>query len=744
MTKQAIIFPGQGAQHKGMGEALFTAFPDLVAVADRVLGYSIRQLCLQDADDLLGQTRYTQPALFVVNALAYRQHLASGAAPPDYLAGHSLGEYSALFAAGVFDFATGLQLVAKRGELMSQAVGGGMAVVLGLTEAQVQAVIGECAPLRLELANYNSPTQFVLAGPRQDVLQAQALFLQRGASLYRVLNVSGAFHSSLMDAARTEFEAYIRNFSLAPPRIPVISNLQARPYPAERLAETLAAQINSPVRWADSMRYLLGESVGQFIELGPGKVLTRLMDAIQREAATVPQTAAPQQAAPNGPSGRISAASLGSPAFKADYRLDYAYVVGGMYQGVASKELVADVAKSGMLAFFGTGGLPPQTIEEAVIHLQRELAGRTFGVNLLCNAAEEAVVDILLRHRVRCVEAAAFIQMTPALVKYRLLGLRRDARGETVSDHLVLAKLSRSEVATHFLSPAPEPLVRQLLARGEISAEQAELAAHYPMADHICAEADSAGHTDQANIYALLPSICRLRDRMVAEKGYSRTICVGAAGGIGTPEAAAAAFILGADFILTGSINQCTLEAATSELVKDLLQQANVQDTDYAPAGDMFELGAKVQVLRRGVFFPARANKLYALYRHHESLDEIAPKTREQIEQGYFKISFAEIYEQLKGVYPAEEIRRAEENPKHKMALVFGWYFWASSRFALQGVTERKVDFQIHCGPAMGAFNQWVKGSELEPWRKRHAGDIGRRIMAGAAEVLNQRYQAFI
>ncbi len=164
------------------------------------------------------------------------------------------------------------------------------------------------------------------------------------------------------------------------------------------------------------------------------------------------------------------------------------------------------------------------------------------------------------------------------------------------------------------------------------------------MADDICVEADSGGHTDRGVAATLLPAIQRQRDAAMAAHAYRKSIRVGCAGGIGTPEAAAAAFVLGADFILTGSINQCTVEAGTSDLVKDLLQEMQVQDTDYAPAGDMFEIGARVQVLKRGLFFPVRANKLYELYRSVDSIEQIDPGTARMIQEKYFQRSLAEVY----------------------------------------------------------------------------------------------------
>jgi trans-AT polyketide synthase/acyltransferase/oxidoreductase domain-containing protein len=184
------------------------------------------------------------------------------------------------------------------------------------------------------------------------------------------------------------------------------------------------------------------------------------------------------------------------------------------------------------------------------------------------------------------------------------------------------------------------------------------------------------------------------------------------------------------------------VEAGTSDVVKDLLQHADAQDTDIVPAGDMFELGSKVQVFKKGLLFPARAKKLYELYRQFDSLEQIDAQTCTQLQTRYFKRSFAEVYEETKNYYlrfMPEVIERAERDPKHKMALIFRWYFVRTNRLALRGDQENKVDYQIHCGPALGAFNQWVKGTPLEDWRKRHVDDIAERLMAGAADFLDRR-----
>ena len=452
------------------------------------------------------------------------------------------------------------------------------------------------------------------------------------------------------------------------------------------------------------------------------------------------------------PAPQIRPEALGSLAFRQDYGLKYSYLTGAMYKGIASADLVVAMGRAGMMGFLGTGGLSHADIDAAIGHIQAQLTeGQSYGMNLLNEPArpeqEDKTVDLYLKHGVRFVEAAAYMQMSPALVRYRLTGLHRTAQGRIRAPHRVMAKVSRPEIAELFMRPAPPEMVAALLAAGRITAQEAELASQVPMAGEICVESDSGGHTDQGVAFALMPAMQFLRDAILAEHGYAEPIRIGAAGGIGTPQAAAAAFVLGADFIVTGSINQCTVEAGTSDAVKDMLQTINVQDTGYAPAGDMFEMGARVQVLRKGVFFPARANKLYELYVRHASLDEIDARTRAQIQDKYFKRSFEAVWAETKAHYQARRpalIASAEKNPKQKMALVFKWYFVHSTRLALTGSADQKVDYQIHCGPALGAFNQWVKDTPLADWRRRRVGDIGERIMQGTARVLSERCAAWL
>jgi trans-AT polyketide synthase/acyltransferase/oxidoreductase domain-containing protein len=446
----------------------------------------------------------------------------------------------------------------------------------------------------------------------------------------------------------------------------------------------------------------------------------------------------------------VSPEDLGSPSFRSRHRLRYAYLAGSMYKGIASKELVVRMGKAGLLGFLGTGGLALERIESDLLFIQHELReSGAYGLNLLASpmqpGLDEATVDLYLRLQVPRIEAAAFTQITTALVRYRAKGLTLNREGTIHIPNKILAKVSRPEVAEQFLSPPPDALVRRLVESGKITTQEASLVQRLPMADEICVEADSAGHTDRGVLHTLLPVMLRLRNQVVKSYAYPIQMYVGAAGGIGTPEAIAAAFVLGADFVLTGSINQCTVEAGTSETTKGLLQEAGVQDTDIVPAGDMFEFGAKVQVFKKGLLFPSRAKKLYDLYRQYDSLEQIDPSTRAQLETRYFKRSFAEIFAETKEYYQRvlpQVIERAERDPKQKMALVFRWYFIHTNRLALRGDPAEKVDYQIHCGPAMGAFNQWAKGTGLEDWRNRHVDEIGIRLMRAAAQFLDDRFRA--
>lgn len=837
-TLTAYVFPGQGSQRRGMGSGLFDRFSEWTEQASAILGYSIRDLCLDDPDRVLNQTEYTQPALYVVNALTYRAQLEDASGAPDFVAGHSLGEYNALLAAGVFDFETGLRLVKERGRLMGQLDGGGMAAVIGLDKSDVESVLEGVDGI--DIANCNSPFQFVLSGQRDDVEAAQDAFEEAGADLYLPLNVSGAFHSRYMEPVRDEFASFLETVTFDAPTIPVVANAEARPYAEGRVEELLARQLVEPVRWNESIQYLLAKGEIEITEIGPGDVLTKLTRYIRRDApepevaseatseaasettpeltseatpepvpeasesveseSTPPQPptvkssasepARPESAPPEPVSSRtsdshqgdgqvapgpdapphrarpeasaretsrsrrapdrsVASVSLGRASFRRRHGLNAAYLVGGMERGVSSVEMVTRLAETGLLGFFGTHRLDPEAVNDALGTLRRTLGDdRAYGANLVSTpstpAVEDAMVDAFLRHDVRLVEAAGYIQMSPALVRYRLQGLREEADGSVRATHRIVAKASRPEVVEAFLRPAPRRVVDRLVENGRVTAKQAELARRVPVADDLCVQADAAWRTSKSTLAVLLPAALQLRDEQMAQHGYDQPIHVGAAGGLGTPEAVASAFLLGAEFVETGSVNLSTVESGMSRSVKDALQKVDVQDTDYAPASEMFEMGAESQVLKKGTFFPARARKLYSIYQHHEGLDDLDAETRSRLEQ-YFGQSIESVYDDVRASLSdraPDLIDRAERDPKTRMGLVFRWYLDHAAELAVRGQDERRVDYNVPCGPALGAFNRWAQGTDLEHWQNRHVDVVAEHLMTGAVEVLRRRLRS--
>ncbi|WP_406284360.1 ACP S-malonyltransferase [Streptomyces sp. NBC_00209] len=749
VTGGAWVFPGQGAQHKGMGASLFERHAGLVDEAEDILGFSVRELCLTDPERRLGLTQYLQPALYVVNALSWLEARSQGAAPA-YLAGHSLGEYNALLAAGCYDFATGLRLVARRGELMGRARGGGMTAVVGPRAVEVPELLAEAGATDIDVANYNGPEQLVLSGPVDSLTAFAKVLKERKVARCVPLGVSAAFHSRYMAPAAEEFAAFLREVPFAAPRIPVISNVTVRPYPADgpSVRELLSAQIHRSVRWREVMGYLRAHGVHELTEIGPGKVLTGLWASSREDREPVGSAPPTRTAVPAASTPRIRPERLGSAAFREEYGVRFAYVAGAMYKGVASTDLVLRMASAGMLGCFGAGGLRLERVAEALRLLTRELGpDGPFGMNLLHAlddpGLEEATVRLYLQHDVRLVEAAGFTQVTPALVRYRLSGAHRDRQGRAVTPRRVIAKVSRPEVAEAFLRPAPESVLRRLVGEGALTPQEAEAAGELPVASDLCVEADSGGHTDGGVAQVLLPAMLRLRRTVAAQHPAARDVRVGAAGGLGSPESLAAAFVLGADFVLTGSVNQCSVQAGTSGLVKDMLAAADVQDVAYAPAGDMFELGAQVQVLRKGTLFAARGNKLRKLYQQAESMEALDPGVRRSIEESCFRRGLDEVWELTRRHYldtgRPHLVEQAERSPRQRMALVFRWYFAHSTRAALAGEAAERVNFQIHTGPAIGAFNRCVRGTALEDWRHRDVDAVAAYLMEGAADILGER-----
>ncbi|GAB3029367.1 PfaD family polyunsaturated fatty acid/polyketide biosynthesis protein [Mycobacterium bourgelatii] len=435
---------------------------------------------------------------------------------------------------------------------------------------------------------------------------------------------------------------------------------------------------------------------------------------------------------------------LGDRDFCDTHGLRFPYVTGAMANGIATPTLVVAMAEAGMLGFFGAGGLSYSDVERGLDAIQTRLAGRAglaWGANLIHSpnevALEARVAELFITRGVPVVEASAFMRLTPAVVHYALSGLSTDPAGNIIRKNQVMAKVSRPEVASLFMKPAPAEMVSALEAAGKLTAREAELSRYVPVAEDITVEADSGGHTDNRPLPALFSEIALLRDVLEQQHGLSRRVRVGAAGGLGTPQAVASAFAMGAAYVLTGSVNQSCLESGLSAEARQMLTKAGVADVMMAPASDMFEMGVNLQVLKRGTMFGPRARKLYEWYAGYPSLSALTDKHRAELEK-ILGSTVDEVWAETQRYWEQRDpsvLELAARDPKYQMALVFRWYLGRSSRWAINGEPGRVLDYQIWCGPSMGAFNSWVAGSYLEQSEHREAVQVALNLLEGAARI---------
>lgn len=429
---------------------------------------------------------------------------------------------------------------------------------------------------------------------------------------------------------------------------------------------------------------------------------------------------------------------FGSVSFRQDHGTQYAYMAGAMANGIASEDFVIALGKAGFLSSFGAAGLSLERTRAAIQKIQTALPDGPFACNLIFSPMEPKkefeTAQLYVEMGVRTIEASAFFNMTRSIVYYRVSGLTQDANGGVKPKHRIIAKLSRLELSDLFMQPAPPKIVSQLLQEGFITEAQAEMAKQVPMADDITVEADSGGHTDNRPLNSTFPLIAnRVRSKQIARDTHP--IRVGAAGGIGTPSAIISAFMMGADYVVTGSINQASVESGTSTTVKKMLTKADTTDIMMAPSSDMFELGVNVQVLKRGTQFPLKARKLFEYFQQYESIEDLTPADKDYLEQHIFKRTISDVWQDTIVFFQRRNpthITTAEKNPKKKMALIFRWYLGRSSSWAVREIPDRIGDYQVWCGPAMGAFNAWVQDSYLTTPENRHAVDMAHHLMQGA------------
>jgi PfaD family protein len=431
---------------------------------------------------------------------------------------------------------------------------------------------------------------------------------------------------------------------------------------------------------------------------------------------------------------------LGDRRFSEAHSCRFPYVVGEMARGLSTPAMVIASAKAGFCGFYGAAGLDLDTIRAAIREIASATEGLPSGTNLIHTPnepdLERATVELYLGEGVRRISASAFMALTPNVVHYSYRGAYTDSTGRIVRPNQVLAKVSRPEVAAQFMAPPPKKMVQSLVREGRLTRAEGEIAQYVPVAEDVTAEADSGGHTDNRPLAVLLPLLQAERDRVAARLRGVPAIRIGAAGGLGTPAAVAAAFAMGAAYVLTGTINQTVRESGLSETARQMLVDAGMADVAMAPSADMFELGVKVQVLRKGSLYAQRAGRLFELYRTYRSVDEIPTAIRRDIEREIFGRGLEEVEDAVRSYFSQrkpDELRKASEDGRHKMALIFRWYLGMSSRWPITGQKDRQLDYQIWCGPAIGAFNEWVRGSFLADLEQRSVAQVGLNLLEGAA-----------
>lgn len=434
----------------------------------------------------------------------------------------------------------------------------------------------------------------------------------------------------------------------------------------------------------------------------------------------------------------LTAEDFGDAEFKKTYGLKYALYGGAMANGIASSDMAIALGKAGCMGSYGSGGQRLDVVSQEIDKMKAALGEKPFLVNMLSNRnadMEMKLAQLLIDKKVLGVEASAYIVPSEALVYYRVKGIREED-GKIIIPHKIIAKVSREEVLEKFVSPPAAESVAALLKVGLITAEEAALAPKIPMADDITAEADSGGHTDGRPMVSMLPALIALANRKQAEFHYQQKVRVGAGGGVGTGLSCLGAFEMGAAYVVTGSVNQGCVESGTSDYVKQILAETAMADVTMAPCADMFEMGAKVEVIKKKTMYAQNAQKLYEYYVKYPSFDAIPAADRDRIEKKILRDSFDNIWAGTKDYFSRvdpSKIPQAERNPKLKMALVFRWYLGNSSRWAVQGDPSRKFDMQIWCGQSMGAFNLWVKGTPLEKAENRHVGEVATLLLNSCA-----------
>ncbi len=741
VSMNAYIFPGQGSQFVGMGKELFAEFPDMVATADEILGYSIENLCTQDKDKKLNQTQYTQPALYVVEAMSYLKAIQEGV-QPDVVAGHSLGEYSALFAAGVFDFATGLKLVKRRGELMSTAkVDGGMAAVLNIDAERIASILHKGNLSEIDVANFNKPTQTVIAGPKDQLAVAARLFERAGAN-FVPLNVSAPFHSRYMQPIEAEFSDYLQQFEFQPPRIPVMSNVTARPHDFTTIKKQLAQQISQSVLWTDTIRYLMSQGDFHYRELGPGEVLTKLVSSIVQHCEPLQEVTPLENYRRSDESAKLLSSHLPSSDTHKAAPISEARKIIGDDHGLADfyqvqsnyvirpldyhqHGLINELAKSGSLTFVALHHdaiIKDEQAVEKVASLSKRYSnlGVGFTADIIYPEREASLVNRLLDTNIQHFYVKHYFRISTALTKLRIkTALRNEYRGT------LMVEVGSLEEARIFLRPPTRKILEQLQSSGEITAQEATQALDINLADAIVYNGD----------WRELQSLVQLRDSLFNTDSslHQKRPYIGSTGAIGSPVSIARAINCGADFVCAGDIFLCAQESNLDISVKHLLRNVDNSNFIQIPDVDLFEFGRKASVVNSQSDYIYAATSLYSLWKKEPSLETMSDGGKTYLETHFFREglenAWGNLVEQNRYLSHAD-ITAASANSRFKMTLLFKHYLKQLQHTSPLQVGE--LDREI------ADLNQWLAKNSEASWDGQRAYSIVNHLVETAAKMIDQ------
>lgn len=684
---KAYMFPGQGSQFIGMGgESLFDEFYQMEQKASEILGFSVKDLCLYDEHKVLNETEYLQPALFVVNALSYRKKISETKNKPDFLLGHSLGEFNALEASGAISFEDCLNLVARRGQLMEKISGGGMAAVIGMEIAQIEELLLQSdLQDRLFVANYNSFKQTVLSGNREDILKGQLLFEKN--CRYIPLNVSGAFHSVLMEEAAQGFNKYLMDIDIHEFTTPVVSNFSAQFYDLKQLKENLYKQMFNPVRWVQSIEMLKKQGVAQFEQIGPGKVVSNIVNTINQELAEKGETYTNQ----------------------IEVKKKFNYLISGKNYHVGTKELVVYAAKEDILSFLATAHKSIKEIEDEVNYIKEQLGNNDlpFGLSLtMVDSSDQVkkIMEICEENSIKYLEVSACIDITKEMLTYRLQGLE-ETNGKIISHNKLFVNTFIPELMLNFLASPSKTIISKLLNTGVITKAQSIMADKIPIVNGLIVDNDEAV---DSNITRLMLPILKVKIKELNKKNEENCY-LGMSGGIGTPIDVANAFLSGVDFISTSSINLCAPESSLAEKYKKDLLDITITDTIKIPSEPFFEYGVTVSALKKGTLFYLQARNTYNLFKN-EGDTQLSDRVNSKV---HYK-----------------------EKIIHDMNRMYG----KALRNACNSFND-KSECLIYCSPSLGAFNQYVKGSKLGQLEARKVDKIASFLINEGEKIVYDRQE---